>query len=59
MWDFLLFFLVSLSAAFVGWAVVVIASRIEHEHQERAQRLAATKTANSLVGKSSSDLSLL
>jgi hypothetical protein len=35
------FFLVSLSAAFVGWAVVVIASRIEHEHQERAQRLAS------------------
>jgi hypothetical protein len=38
MWDFFLFFLVSLSAALVGWAVVVIASRIEHQHQERVQR---------------------
>jgi hypothetical protein len=38
MWNFLLFFLVSLSAALVGWAVVVIASRIEHQRQERTQR---------------------
>jgi hypothetical protein len=38
MWDFFLFFLVSLSAAFVGWGIMVIASRIEHERQERTQR---------------------
>jgi hypothetical protein len=28
----LLFFIVSLSAAFLGWGMVVVASRIEHEH---------------------------
>jgi hypothetical protein len=38
MWDFFLFLLVSLSAAFVGRGIVVIASRIDHQHQERAQR---------------------
>jgi hypothetical protein len=37
--DFFLFFVVSLSAAFVGWGMLFIASRIEHERQERyAQR---------------------
>jgi hypothetical protein len=30
-----LFFLVSLSAAFLGWGMVFIASRIERERQER------------------------
>jgi hypothetical protein len=33
--EFFLFFLVSLSAAGVGWDIVVVASRIEHERQER------------------------
>jgi hypothetical protein len=33
--EFFLFFLVSLSAAFLGWGMVFIASRIEHERQER------------------------
>jgi hypothetical protein len=33
--EFFLFFLVSLSAAGVGWGIVVVASRIEHERQER------------------------
>jgi hypothetical protein len=33
--EFFLFFLVSLSAAGVGWGVMVVASRIEHERQER------------------------
>jgi hypothetical protein len=33
--EFVLFFLVSLSAALVGLAMVVVASRIEHERQER------------------------
>jgi len=33
--EFFLFFLVSLSVAGVGWGIVVIASRIEHERQER------------------------
>jgi hypothetical protein len=32
---FLVFFLVSLSAALIGWGIVVIASRIEHQRQER------------------------
>jgi hypothetical protein len=35
MGDFFLFFVVSLSAAVVGWGMVVIASRIERERQER------------------------
>jgi len=35
MGDFFLFFVVSLSAAGVGWGMVVIASRIERERQER------------------------
>jgi hypothetical protein len=35
MGEFFLFFLVSLSAAFLGWGMVVIASRIERERQER------------------------
>ena len=35
MGELFLFFLVSLSAAFLGWGMVVIASRIEHERQER------------------------
>jgi hypothetical protein len=33
--EFFLFFLVSLSAACLGWGMVVVASRIEHERQER------------------------
>jgi hypothetical protein len=33
--EFVLFFVVSLSAAGVGWGIVVVASRIEHERQER------------------------
>ena len=33
--EFFLFFLVSLGVAGVGWGIVVIASRIEHERQER------------------------
>ena len=35
MGEFFLFFLVSLSAACLGWGMVVVASRIEHERQER------------------------
>jgi hypothetical protein len=35
MGEFVLFFLVSLSAACLGWGVVVLASRIEHQRQER------------------------
>jgi hypothetical protein len=35
MGEFFFFFLVSLSAACVGWGMVVVASRIEHERQER------------------------
>ena len=35
MGEFFLFFLVGLSAAFLGWGMVFIASRIEHERQER------------------------
>ena len=35
MGEFVLFFVVSLSAAFLGWGMVVIASRIERERQER------------------------
>ena len=31
----LLFFLISLSAACLGWGMGVVASRIEHERQER------------------------
>jgi hypothetical protein len=37
-WEYVLFVLVSLSAAFVGGGIVVIASRIEHQRQERAPR---------------------
>jgi hypothetical protein len=33
--EFFLFFLVSLSAAGLGWGMVVVASRMEHERQER------------------------
>ena len=33
--EFVLFFVVSLSAAGLGWGMVVLASRIEHERQER------------------------
>jgi hypothetical protein len=33
--EFFLFFLISLSAACLGWGMVVVASRIEHERQER------------------------
>jgi hypothetical protein len=33
--EFFLFFLVSLSTADVGWGMVVLASRIENERQER------------------------
>ena len=33
--EFFVFFLVSLSAACLGWGIVVVASRIEHERQER------------------------
>jgi hypothetical protein len=33
--EFFLFLLVSLSAALGGWGIVVVASRIEHERQER------------------------
>jgi hypothetical protein len=33
--EFLVFFLVSLSAALIGWGIVVVASRIEHQRQER------------------------
>jgi hypothetical protein len=33
--EFFLFFLISLSAAFLGWGTVVIASRIKQERQER------------------------
>ena len=35
MGEFFLFFLVSLTTAFLGWGMVVVASRIEHERQER------------------------
>jgi hypothetical protein len=31
--EFILFLLVSLSAACLGWGMVVVASRIEHERQ--------------------------
>jgi hypothetical protein len=33
--DFLLFFLVSLSTTAAGWGIMVVASRIEHDRQER------------------------
>jgi hypothetical protein len=33
--EFLLFSFVSLSAALIGWGIVVVASRIEHQRQER------------------------
>jgi hypothetical protein len=33
--EFFLFFLISLSTALLGWGIVVIASRIEHERHER------------------------
>jgi len=35
MGEFFLFFLVSLSTAFLGWGMVFLASRIERERQER------------------------
>jgi hypothetical protein len=41
--EFFEFFLVSLSMAGVGWGIVVAASRIEHERQERyAERYSKT-----------------
>jgi hypothetical protein len=33
--EFLLFSLGSLSAALIGWGIVVVTSRIEHQRQER------------------------
>jgi hypothetical protein len=33
--EFFLFFVISLSAALGGWGIVVLASRIEHDRQER------------------------
>jgi len=42
--ELLLFFLVSLSAAGAGWGMVVVASRIENERQERyAERYGGKK----------------
>jgi hypothetical protein len=35
MGEFVVFFFVSLSAAFVGWGMMVAASRIKHQREER------------------------
>jgi hypothetical protein len=42
--EFLLLFLVGLSSALVGWGIVVIASRIERERQERHAKRYGTDT---------------
>jgi hypothetical protein len=41
--DFFPFFLISLSAALGGWGIVVVASRIEQERQERYAERYGTK----------------